>query len=597
MVLKLGHRLSVYIAICGVWGLISGVVLGEQSSQSTMTDLVWSTPALGKEDRHRYGMIFDLQDMGDLKAADKHIQQVSDPVLMGYVLYQRYMHPTAYRSSYKDLHLWMIDYATYPGAHAIYKLAQKRRISGWKPTPEPNVSLYMGGKLEIVHATPSAPKMRTAKARSIYSQVVSLIRRGGPTAAERTLRQESSIEALGRVGFDYLAWRISRSHFVNNNTKQALELASLAAIHSSEYVPLADWIAGLAAWQLNKYDSAMKHFERLARSKTAPDWARAGAAFWYMRGAEKYGNISDGWTFVKLGASQATSFYSILCQELLGITLMEQRHAVDLTDRPAMKRLWQNPRIRRARAASEVGRDDIASNELRAAYAESASGDRAALLALVPYLNVPAFSFQIGQSVDSIGMVGRWQMQYPLPSWTPENGFSIDRALLYALIRQESQFKPRAKSRAGARGLMQLMPRTASFIAHDNSLRSYNSYKLFNPEFNITLGQKYVEHLMETADISRDLLSFAAAYNGGPGNLQKWHRKKLLNTDDPLLFVETIPHKETRNYVKAVLSNFWMYRMRLGQNVPSLNALADGRWPTYFALDPATPFKQIAIAK
>ena len=93
MVLKSGNILSVYIAICGIWGLSSGVVLGEQSSQSAMTDTIWSTPALEKEDRHRYGMIFDLQDMGDLKAADKHIQQVSDPVLMGYVLYQRYMHP------------------------------------------------------------------------------------------------------------------------------------------------------------------------------------------------------------------------------------------------------------------------------------------------------------------------------------------------------------------------------------------------------------------------------------------------------------------------------------------------------------------------
>ena len=596
MILRLRHKLTVYITICSVWGLSNGVVLGEPNSRSVMTDLVWSEPVLQKEDQHQYGIIFARQDMGDLTAADQHIQKVTDPVLMGYVLYQRYMHPTAYRSSYKDLHLWMKEYATYPGAHAIYKLAQKRRISGWKPTPKPKVSLYTGGKLEVVHAGPGAPKMRTAAARSVYGRIVSLIRRGGPTAAERTLRQKASIKALSRVSFDYLAWRISRSHFVNNNIKQAFELASPAAIRSSEDVPLADWIAGLAAWQLKKYEPAMKHFERLARSKTAPDWARSGAAFWYMRGAEKYGNVSVGWTLVKLGASQATSFYSILCQELLGIPVMEHRHSVDLTDRSAMRRLWQNPRIRRARAASEVGRDDIASNELRAAYAESASGDRAALRALIPHLNVPAFSFQIGQSADNIGKLSRWQMQYPLPSWTPEHGFSIDRALLYALIRQESQFKPRAKSRAGARGLMQLMPRTASFIAHDNSLRRHNSYKLFNPEFNITLGQKYVEHLMETDDIRRDLLNFAAAYNGGPGNLQKWHRKKLLNTDDPLLFVETIPHKETRHYVKAVLSNFWMYRMRLGQNVPSLNALADGRWPTYFALDPALPFKQIAVA-
>ncbi|HLT00551.1 MAG TPA: hypothetical protein VK001_00140, partial [Geminicoccaceae bacterium] len=74
------------------------------------------------------------------------------------------------------------------------------------------------------------------------------------------------------------------------------------------------------------------------------------------------------------------------------------------------------------------------------------------------------------------------------------------------------------------------------------------------------------------------------AYNAGPGRLQEW-QAALRGADDPLLFLESIPLREPRVYVKKVLTNLWSYRARLGQAQPSLAALARGRWPTYRALD------------
>jgi soluble lytic murein transglycosylase-like protein len=71
-----------------------------------------------------------------------------------------------------------------------------------------------------------------------------------------------------------------------------------------------------------------------------------------------------------------------------------------------------------------------------------------------------------------------------------------------------------------------------------------------------------------------------AAYNGGPGNLAKWQRVTD-HGDDPLLFVESIPSRETRNFVQKVLASYWIYSARLGQDVPSLDAIADGEWPAY----------------
>jgi soluble lytic murein transglycosylase-like protein len=89
---------------------------------------------------------------------------------------------------------------------------------------------------------------------------------------------------------------------------------------------------------------------------------------------------------------------------------------------------------------------------------------------------------------------------------------------------------------------------------------------------------------MEQGPTSNNLIFLAIAYNGGPGNMAKWERKSD-HRDDPLLLIESLPSRETRSFVKRVLTNFWMYRDRLGQSSPSLDALAAGEWPLYIAQD------------
>ena len=152
---------------------------------------------------------------------------------------------------------------------------------------------------------------------------------------------------------------------------------------------------------------------------------------------------------------------------------------------------------------------------------------------------------------------------YPLPDWMPTDGFRLDRALVYAVMRQESAFNPRARSSAGARGLMQLMPATAAFIANDRSLRRRHVDRLYAPSLNMALGQKFLRYLLGRSAIQGNLFFAVAAYNAGEGNLAKWKLR-----DDPLLFIETIHLYETRGYVERVLYNLWAYRMRLGSKGP-----------------------------
>jgi hypothetical protein len=91
------------------------------------------------------------------------------------------------------------------------------------------------------------------------------------------------------------------------------------------------------------------------------------------------------------------------------------------------------------------------------------------------------------------------------------------------------------------------------------------------------MGQKYVRVLSSTPMISNNLLFMLAAYNGGPGKLLHW--KEGHDRTDPLLFVESVPVRETREYVQQVLLHYWMYKARLSQPQVAMNELSHGEWP------------------
>ena len=105
---------------------------------------------------------------------------------------------------------------------------------------------------------------------------------------------------------------------------------------------------------------------------------------------------------------------------------------------------------------------------------------------------------------------------------------------------------------------------------------------LFEPEFNLRAGKKYIHELFKSYVPNKNLFDLLIAWNAGPGNLQRW-KKNLKNINDPLLFIETIPVAETRAFVERVMTNYWLYQNRFGQKTPSLDAVAEGKWPIYIS--------------
>ena len=166
-----------------------------------------------------------------------------------------------------------------------------------------------------------------------------------------------------------------------------------------------------------------------------------------------------------------------------------------------------------------------------------------------------------------------------MPDWEPQDSWQLDKALVYAFVRQESCFNHRAESSVGAMGLMQLMPSTAKEQA--NKLQcEYKTKHLKQPEYNLRLGQAYLKELLNLPYVQNNLIKLAVAYNAGPGNLRRWEKKMKFH-DDPLLFLETIPSKETRTFVERILVNYWVYLNLMGEDLSSLDEIVAGNWPMY----------------
>lgn len=541
---------------------------------------------LSEPDIVLYRQTFRVQERGDWKTADRLIRRLGSHVLIGHVLAQRYLHPTKYRSTFKELKAWMAAYADHPDARRIYKLALRRKPKDWRAPKRPDVP-----RLRIAASSPPAaasqpPRKRSrAERRDVGAyrrQLNDHLANGYTLAAKKLLRTAEVKRLFTPIEYDRASVGLGRAYLADGRDEWALSWAGRAADRSGDVVPEAHWTAGLAAWRLDRFPDAARHFEAAARAPSQSPWMISAAAFWAARASLVGRRPHRVTALLNLAARHQRTFYGLLARRVLGLS-SEYRWSSPPLATSAIRALSRSRRGQRALALIQVGQMRRAELELRAVAAGGSEDLALGVLALAARAGMPALAMRL-ESALFTGVGGYDAAAYPVPQWTPTGGFRVDRALIYALIRRESRFNPKAKSTAGARGLMQLMPRTASFVAGDRAYRSGKRSRLFRPELNLTLGQRYLEILLADAQIDGDLLLMVTAWNGGPGNLRKW-RRDVDHMGDPLFFIETIPSRETRIFVERVLANLWIYRDRLGQPTPSLDSLAAGDWPAYTALD------------
>ena len=344
---------------------------------------------------------------------------------------------------------------------------------------------------------------------------------------------------------------------------------------------------GLLYFQEEKFDESEKYFSAILDLEQINNARKTEAAFWAGRAAYENGERSQAKKYWKIAATHPMAFYGALASVMLGHTPRYEFFEQDCTDED-IDTLRESKYGKRALALLQVGQKDRAELYLKYMITARVSDKTLhAINSVATAYGLPRVSIQASSLVQDRGILEIddniiYSAQYPLPDWEPMGGWSIDRALLLAITKQESGFRTNAKSGAGANGLMQIMPSTAKRVARENKV-SMSDIDMQNPEHNMFLGQQYIVDLLAHPNINNNIIKMLAAYNAGMGTVVEF--ENMFDTYDPLLYIESFPTYETRSYIKRVMSNMWLYRARLDQPLTTMRDLADGEWPLYNSED------------
>jgi soluble lytic murein transglycosylase-like protein len=536
---------------------------------------------LADADLITYRQAFEHQRLGQWPAADRDISRLDNPLLIGTLLAKRYL-SGGYHASGEELAGWMARFADLPQANEIFTLAKQRlgsRANGLKPPSRANGAVphpsFGDEQAQWDDSLTEPPRILSAAERRQWQvsrdRIKWFCRHDRQDQAAAMIRDSATQKLFSSHDLAELKASLAMAYFADGQIDAARQWANDAA--TADALPQAQWVAGLAAWRSGDRVDSARHFEAVANAPGLSSWSVAAGAFWAARAnlAAHRPQVVNHW--LQQAAAYPRTFYGLLARRALGqdIEYSWASHPFTEIDAEIIRPI---PAAQRALALIQLGDRAGAEDELRQILPTAGPALARSLLAVANDGDLPSLAVQASTVVAERDGRHHDAGDYPLPNWKPISGWSIDRALLLAIAKQESGFNPHARNPSGAIGLMQLMPATARTVGANGHLT--------DPQVNLDLGQRYVHRLLEADGVKGNLLCLAAAYNAGPATVARW-LQTIKPGDDALLFLESIPFRETRSLVEHVLTNFWAYRNRFDQSSPSLDAIAAGSWPMYDA--------------
>jgi len=328
------------------------------------------------------------------------------------------------------------------------------------------------------------------------------------------------------------------------------------------------WSLGWTAWRSGRWEEARERMAELAERERASPIRRLRPLYWGARAAEKLGDAeAAAATWRAMAAEYPFTYYGWLARQRLA----EAPPEAEPPHLEAGPRRVPAEALARARILLEAGLAEEAALELdRTAGRARSLRDRLEVARLLAgagryhraqRLVVDRYHEDLARGVAP-GHEELWWLAWPaafgevMAAARPPDA-AIDRAVVSAVMREESGYRPEVTSPAGARGLLQIMPDTGRRLAAELGLGGFEPADLYLPRTNIRLGTFYLDQLMRQFD--GRLVAAVASYNAGPHNVARWLVERPGLEDDE--WVEAVPYSQTRSYVKRVMRSIHAYRM------------------------------------
>lgn len=536
---------------------------------------------LNAAQRQAYRQAFLDLEASRFSEAERVLDAMPNAALADALRAQLWLQRAPGEAALSDVTAWLSRNLDHPQADRIADIARRLGAAETPILPVPRQLRTVSYRPPMA---PRSAKRDGAADAGLVGSMQSLLANDRPSDAESLWRKRAG-EVSEPVRTEW-AQRNAWAYYLAGDDVAAIRMATEAGKGYGEWAALGHWVGGLAAWRNNDCQRAAEQFDAITLKGASDDLAAAGA-YWASRAHMACGRPQLVSQRLQIAASRGDTFYALLARRALGLDA-----GLDWSEPDFIKADWNHlakiPGAKRAVALVEIGQLGLADRELRHLARVTDTSNFEALLRLSARLNLPATQYWLAHHPPT-GVTVPLAARFPAPDWKPARGWRVDNALVFAHALQESNFVTDAVSHVGARGIMQLMPGTARKLSRDMGAE-HDDAKLKDPSFNIEYGQTYLEELRDSVWTQGLLPKVVAAYNAGPGSVRKWNAN-LRDNGDPLLFIESIPFKETRHYVEVVLRNYWMYQLRQGSAPPSIDALAQGLWPRFPGLPGATAVK------
>jgi soluble lytic murein transglycosylase-like protein len=544
------------------------------ATPSTTIDDIAVKPVLNPQEVALYRDLFRYARAGQKAKFDTLRSQIKNDVLQGHAE-GLFLLSRGRSSSFNELKDWLGRYSDHHQAAQVYELALKRKPRGASLTPPPGYGERK--KPKPVVSDEDETMQGTRRERQVLLSRLKTLRVGGRfDEANKLLLAPNSIRTLGVDATIKAGTTLTRSMINADEISAAYalsnELIKMAKTPTQELL----WMGGFSAYQRGQYRDAVADFKRLIDISRPTDGFSDRAAYWGARASQALGDERGAASFLRVATQNPYSFYGLLAAEMLG-RKPEINWRVPYINSDDATRIYSHSAVQRVVALAQIQETDLAQKELQSNYSRLPTNADLPLLAMALKMELPGAALTLARNLTR---QNQWIPAglYPHSErWKPQDGSKIDPALLFAIMRQESAFKPGVSSRVGARGLMQVMPATASHIRKELRQPPLSREQMVEIPTNLALGQEYLVWML--GEFDGNLMHAMAAYNAGPGNVRKWVAKST--TNDPILFMERIPFSETRKYVEKVMANLWMYRLKFDGTPKTLADVARGRWPIY----------------
>ena len=526
---------------------------------------------LSKEDRDYYRQLFGAIDKGDWARVQALLAQRPDGPLHQVARAEYYLAPGSPKIELPALNAWLAGGVDLPQAEQIETLAAKRGATALPALPVANSLTSLPTRAKRIRPRETADGTMPG---SVAGAINGKIKADDPAGAKAVLDGiDSQLSPRARA-----EWRakVAWSFYIENDDASAYALAQTAQDGAGPWVAEGWWIAGLAAWRMDDCTGAADAFARTAQLSENAELTAAGH-YWQSRALVRCRQPEKAAVPLRAAARMDETLYGMLAAEQLGVALPKTHEAPDFT-RADWQQLRDVPNVRVAVMLSEIGEDGRADEVLRHQARIGSPQHYQPLSRLARSLGTPGTQLWMAYNVPSGGRPEP-AARFPTPKWTPVNGWKVDPALVYAHTLQESIFRTKVVSPAGARGLMQIMPAAARDHAGALGVAGGAS-DLNKPEVNLAFGQRHLEMLRDSPSTQGLLPKVMAAYNAGLTPVGRWNYE-IKDKGDPLLWIESVPYWETRGYVNIVMRNYWMYERQAGGPSESRMALVQGMWPTF----------------